>query len=207
MARMTDVAVVTFDGFNELDAFGAYTILNRCRAAGLSAWITTPTPTVTSMNGVEVSGQRPLEFAAQAQVVLVGSGVKTRQIVEDDALLRSLPLAPERQLIGSQCSGALILAKLGLLAGTSACTDVVTRPYLEACDVKVLDAPFHADGDVATAGGCLASRYLAAWTILRTLGEDAVREAFHYVAPVGEENETIAHVLAVVDGRKFADAA
>lgn len=197
---MTQVAVVTFDGFNELDAFGAYTIVNRCRKAGLSAWITTPTPTVTSMNGIGLTGQRPLDFAAEADVVLIGSGVKTRQIVEDEELLDALPLDPERQLVGSQCSGALILAKRGLLAGMPACTDVVTRPYLEACDVKVLDTPFHAQGSIATAGGCLASQYLAGWVILRTLGEDALREAFHYVAPVGEEQETVARVLALVGG-------
>lgn len=193
-----DVAVVTFDGFNELDAFGSYTIVNRCRKAGLSAWITTPTPVVTSMNGVEVHGQRPLEFAASADVVLIGSGVKTRQIVADDAQLAAIPLDPERQLIGSQCSGALILAERALLGAMPACTDVATRPHLEGRGVKVLDAPFHAEGRIATAGGCLASRYLGAWVILRTLGEQALREAFHTVAPVGEEEDTVAHVLDVL---------
>lgn len=195
---MTEVAIVTLDGFNELDSFGASTIVNRCRKSGLSAWITTPTPTVTSMNGVQLTGQRPLEFAAEADVVLIGSGVRTREFAADEPLLDALRLAPERQLIGSQCSGALLLAKLGLLATMPACTDVVTRPFLEACDVQVLDAPFHAEGRLATAGGCLASQYLAGWVILRTLGEDAVREAFGYVAPVGEEKATVEHVLEVV---------
>jgi transcriptional regulator GlxA family with amidase domain len=195
---MTDVAIVTLDGFNELDSFGASTIVNRCRKSGLSAWITTPTPTVTSMNGVQLTGQRPLEFVAEADVVLIGSGVRTREFAADEPLLDALRLAPERQLIGSQCSGALLLAKLGLLGAMPACTDVVTRPFLEACDVRVLDAPFHAEGRLATAGGCLASQYLAGWVILRTLGEDAVREAFGYVAPVGEEKATVEHVLEVV---------
>ena len=195
---MTEVAIVTLDGFNELDSFGASTIVNRCRKSGLSAWITTPTPTVTSMNGVQLTGQRPLEFVAEADVVLIGSGVRTREFAADEPLLDALRLAPERQLIGSQCSGALLLAKLGLLETMPACTDVVTRPFLEACDVRVLDAPFHAEGRLATAGGCLASQYLAGWVILRTLGEDAVREAFGYVAPVGEQKATVEHVLEVV---------
>jgi transcriptional regulator GlxA family with amidase domain len=201
---MTDVAIVTLDGFNELDSFGAATIVNRCRQSGLSAWITTPTPTVTSMNGVQLTGQRPLEFIAEADVVLIGSGVRTREFTADEPLIASLvealQRAPEGQLIGSQCSGALILAKLGLLDAMPACTDVKTRPFLEACDVKVLDTPFHAEGRLATAGGCLASQYLAGWVILRTLGEEAVRGAFGYVAPVGEEKATIEHVLEVVQG-------
>jgi transcriptional regulator GlxA family with amidase domain len=195
---MTQVAIVTFDGFNELDSFGASTIINRCRKAGLSAWITTPTPTVTSMNGVEITGQRTMDFVTEADVVLIGSGVKTRDVVRDDRILSMLTLSPSRQLIGAQCSGSLVLAHLGLLGDMPVSTDVVTRPFVEACDVKVLDKPFHAAGSIATAGGCLASQYLAAWVILRTLGQDAVRSAFHYVAPVGEEDSTVAHVLDVI---------
>lgn len=195
---MTQVAIVTFDGFNELDSFGASTIINRCRKAGLSAWITTPAPTVTSMNGVEITGQRTMDFVAEADVVLIGSGVKTRDVVADDQLLSMLTLSPSRQLIGAQCSGSLVLAHLGLLGDMPVSTDVVTRPFVEACNVKVLDKPFHAVGSIATAGGCLASQYLAAWVILRTLGEEVVRSAFHYVAPVGEEDATVAHVLDVI---------
>jgi len=192
------VAVVTFDGFNELDSFIAAAIINRCRNDGLTAYITTPTPVVTSMNGVEVTGQRPLGFAAEADVVLVGSGIRTRDVVQDDSLIASLPLDATRQLIGSQCSGALVLARLGLLASVPACTDATSRPWVQAWGVEVLDQPFHAVGNVATAGGCLASQYLAAWVISRTLGEAAARAAIDYVAPVGEKQDTVERVFAAV---------
>ncbi|WP_351235395.1 DJ-1/PfpI family protein [Streptomyces sp. NPDC002133] len=192
------VAVVTFDGFNELDSFIASALINRCRKDGLEAFITTPTPAVTSMNGVEVTGQRPLAFVTEADVVLIGSGVRTRDVVADDRLLSMLPLDPSRQLIGSQCSGALVLARLGLLGGMPVCTDMTSRPFVEACDVTVLDAPFHAEGNIATAGGCLASQYLAAWVITRMLGEDAARDVIGYVAPVGENQETVERALRAV---------
>ncbi|MGW3248080.1 AraC family transcriptional regulator [Streptomyces sp. NPDC001070] len=198
------VAVVTFDGFNELDSFIASALINRCRKDGLEAFITTPTPVVTSMNGVEVTGQRPMDFVSEADVVLIGSGVKTRDVVADDRLLSMLPLDPSRQLIGSQCSGALVLAHLGLLGDMPACTDMKTRPFVEACDVTVLDAPFHAEGNIATAGGCLASQYLAAWVIGRTLGEDAVRDVIGYVAPVGENQETVERALRAVHAGEVA---
>ncbi|MEU6218382.1 DJ-1/PfpI family protein [Streptomyces sp. NPDC047022] len=198
------VAVVTFDGFNELDSFIASALINRCRKDGLEAFITTPAPVVTSMSGVEVTGQRPLEFVTEADVVLIGSGVKARDVVADERLLSRLPLDPSRQLIGSQCSGALVLARLGLLEGMPACTDMKTRPFVEACDVTVLDAPFHAEGDIATAGGCLASQYLAAWVITRMLGEDAARDVIGYVAPVGENEETVERALSVVRAGRAA---
>jgi transcriptional regulator GlxA family with amidase domain len=198
------VAVVTFDGFNELDSFIASAMINRCRKDGLEAFITTPTPIVTSMNGVEVTGQRPMEFLTEADVVLIGSGIKTRDVVADDRLLAMLPLDPSRQLIGSQCSGALVLARLGLLSGMPACTDMTSRPFVEACDVTVLDAPFHAEGNIATAGGCLASQYLATWVITRMLGTDAARDVVGYVAPVGESQETVERALRAVHAGEVA---
>ena len=76
------VAVVTFDGFNELDSFIASALINRCRKDGLEAFVTTPEAVVTSMNGVEVTGQRPLEFVTEADVVLIGSGVRTRDVLD-----------------------------------------------------------------------------------------------------------------------------
>ncbi|MDX2642025.1 DJ-1/PfpI family protein [Streptomyces sp. PA03-1a] len=198
------VAVVTFDGFNELDSFIAASLINRCRKDGLEAFITTPTPVVTSMNGVEVTGQRPMEFVREADVVLIGSGVRTRDVVADDRLPSMLPLDPSRQLIGSQCSGALVLARLGLLGDMPACTDNKSRPFVEACGVTVLDAPFHAEGNIATAGGCLASQYLAAWVMTRTLGEDAARGVIDYVAPVGENQETVERAMRAVRAGEVA---
>lgn len=192
------VAVVTFDGFNELDSFIASALINRCRADDLEAFITTPTPVVTSMNGVEVTGQRPMEFVTDADVVLIGSGVRTRDVVADDRLVSRLVLDPARQLIGAQCSGALVLARLGLLDGMPACTDLTSRPFVEARGVTVLDAPFHAEGNIATAGGCMASQYLATWVITRMLGEDAARGVVDYVAPVGEKQQTVDRALRAV---------
>ncbi|MEU1942619.1 DJ-1/PfpI family protein [Stenotrophomonas sp. NPDC087984] len=195
---MPQVAVVTFDGFNELDSFIASALINRCRKDGLEAFITTPTPVVTSMNGVEVTGQRPLEFVTEADVVLIGSGVKAREVVADDHLISRLPLDPARQLIGAQCSGALVLSRLGLLDGMPACTDMKSRPFVEASGVTVLDVPFHAEGNIATAGGCLSSQYLATWVITRTVGEPAARGVLDYVAPVGENEETVERALRAV---------
>ncbi|WP_327696071.1 DJ-1/PfpI family protein [Streptomyces sp. NBC_00459] len=192
------VAVVTFDGFNELDSFIASALINRCRKDGLEAFITTPTPVVTSMNGVEVTGQRSMEFVTEADVVLIGSGVKAREVVADERLIARLSLDPVRQLIGSQCSGALVLARLGLLGGMPVCTDRKSRPFVEAEGVTVLDVPFHAEGNIATAGGCLASQYLATWVITRTLGEAAARDVLDYVAPVGENEQSVERALRAV---------
>ena len=72
-----------------------------------------------------------LQAASRADVVLVGSGMKTRDVVADDSIMAQLQLDPSRQLIGAQCSGALVLSKLGLLNGVPACTDLTTKPWVQ----------------------------------------------------------------------------
>ena len=53
------------------------------------------------------------------------------------------------------------------LGDRPACTDVTTKPWVMEAGVRVLDQPFYAEGNIATAGGCLAQQYLAAWVLLR----------------------------------------
>ncbi len=192
------IAILTFDGFNELDSFIAAGILNRMRAKGWRAHVACPTPEVTSMNGVTIRRQKPLEFAAEADAVLIGSGVRTREFAADAELLSRIVLDPARQLVGAQCSGTLMLAKLGLVGDLPACTDLTTKPWVIEAGVDVVDAPFVAHGNVATAGGCLASQYLAAWTIARLAGLADAEEAIRYVAPVGEKETWVERALGVV---------
>ena len=192
------VAVLTFDGFNELDSFVAAAILNRLRPHGWAAHITAPTETVTSLNGVTVHRQRPLDFVEAADAVLIGSGSRTREVAANPDMLARLRLDPARQRIAAQCSGTLLLAKLGLIGDLPACTDLTTRPWVVEAGVHVLDAPFAAHGNVATAGGCLAAPYLAAWMIARGGSAAMARDALHYVAPVGEKDRFVDHAMAII---------
>ena len=186
------IAILTFDGYNELDSLIALGVLNRIRSDGWRVTLATPSARVTSMNGVTVEQMTSLEEAVEADAVIVGSGIATREVVETPAIMQILGgLDPGRQLIAAQCSGALILAKLGLLRDVPACTDLVTKPWVSAAGVRVLNQPFFAKGNIATAGGCLASQYLAAWVITRLLGRDEAVGALHYVAPVGEKQDYI----------------
>jgi transcriptional regulator GlxA family with amidase domain len=193
------VAILTFDGFNELDSFVALGLVNRLKPKGWSAELACPTSQVTSMNGVTVDSQRPLEWANEADVVLFGSGIYTRAIAENSALLDRLRLDPLRQSIGAQCSGTLLLAKLGLVGDLPACTDLTTKPWVIEAGVRVLDAPFVAHGNVATAGGCLASQYLAGWLIARRASIADAREVLHYVSPVGQKADYVERAIAVIE--------
>jgi transcriptional regulator GlxA family with amidase domain len=190
------IAILTFDGYNELDSLIALGVLNRIKRADWRVSIAAPAPTVRSMNGVVIESMASLEEACAADAVIMGSGMLTREVVADPAIMGQLrQLDPSRQLLAGQCSGTLVLAKLGLLEDVPACTDLTTKPWVIEAGIEVLNQPFFAKGNVATAGGCLASHYLAAWLIARTEGLEAAESALHYVAPVGEKEEYIARAM------------
>lgn len=195
---MPTIAVVTLEGFNEVDSFVASYMLGRVGLPDWSVAIASPTESVTSMNGVTVTAQMSLDEVALADAVIVGSGSRTREYAVDAVFLESLRLDPQRQIVGSQCSGALLLAKKGLLRDVPVCTDLITKPWVVDAGADVVDRPFHAVGNVATAGGCLASQYLAAWVIARLASVEAARQALFYVAPVGEKDDYVERALAHV---------
>jgi transcriptional regulator GlxA family with amidase domain len=190
------IAILTFEGFNELDSLIALGVLNRVKKPGWRVSIACPTARVKSMNGVVIEAQASLQEACTADAVIVGSGRQTSEVVADSALMAQLQLDPSKQLLAAQCSGTLILARLGLLDGVPACTDLTTRPWVQEAGIDVLNQPIFASGNVATAGGCLASAYLAAWIIARLEGIDAAQSALHYVAPVGEKEAYVSRAMA-----------
>lgn len=193
------IAILTFDGFNELDSLVAFNFLSRLSNIGWRVSIASPTPSVRSMGGLTIQSHIDLSQLHTADAVIVGSGIKTREIVSDASFMSQLKLDPTRQLIGAQCSGALILAKLGLLDRLPACTDNFTKPWVVEAGVDVLEQAFYATERMATAGGCMASVYLAAWVLSKLKDTDTARDVLGYVAPVGEKQTYIDHVMAQIE--------
>jgi hypothetical protein len=83
------IAVLTFEGFNELDSFIASAMLNRVKQPRLTALIVCPSERVASMNGVVIQTQAPLSFAREAEAVIVGSGIHTLDLVGSPASCQS----------------------------------------------------------------------------------------------------------------------
>jgi len=203
------IAILTFDGFNELDSLIAYGMLGRLTLRGDADWrvsIASPTPRVTSMNGLTIDAHVGLAAANEADAVVIGSGMKTREVAADAALMVQLRLDPARQWIAAQCSGTFLLAKLGLIGRLPACTDLTSKPWVQAAGVDVVNRPFVARGRVATAGGCLSAQYLSAWLVANLKGLEAAREVLHYFAPVGEKEVYVERALAHVAQASPADS-
>jgi transcriptional regulator GlxA family with amidase domain len=196
------IAILTFDGFNELDSLIAYGMLSRVSLLGDKDWrvsIASPTSRVTSMNGLTIDAHIDLAEACQADAVLVGSGRKTREVAEDSTIMDQLRFDPSRQLLAAQCSGTFLLAKLGLLGDAPACTDSISKPWVQAAGVNVVNQAFYANGNVATAGGCLSAQYLVAWLLARLKGTETAHEVLHYFAPVGEKEGYVAQAFTHIE--------
>ena len=97
-------------------------------------------------------------------------------------------------LLRHRASAGDLIAGIGSGPAAGALAVLVWEP----AGVRVLEQPFVAHGNVATAGGCLASHYLAAWVIARLAGWDAAESIVDYVAPVGQKREYVERARAVV---------
>ena len=196
--RPTTVGIVTLPGFNEIDSFVATRMIDS--VDGLTVELIGPDATAVSMAGVEVFTPGSFDDTDRHAAVLVGSGNQTFDHIDNAALMASMRFGGGDQLVGSQCSGAAILHRLGLVDGVPVCTDRFTAPKLIDAGVDVIEQSFRVDGNIATAGGCLSSAYLAFWVIGRLASMDHAAIALEKVAPVGEEHAFIERARAATTG-------
>lgn len=113
------ISLVAFDDFTDIDLFLMWDLLNRVRQPDWNVSIVGEKEFHLSSNGLQVSTHGPLAEANRSDVVLFASGKGTRRKMVDPGFLGSFRLDATRRLIGSQCSGALLLARLGFLDGDS----------------------------------------------------------------------------------------
>lgn len=198
--RPTDsvnIAIVTFDDYTDIDVILIWDLLNRVHLPGWSVRILGDHQFHRSMTGLSVPVHGHISESSTADAVLFTSGKGTRVKIQDPTYLAQFALDPQRQLIGSICSGALLLAALGLLQGKRATTYPSAKATLESYGVEVVERPIVIEGNVATAGGCLAGQYLAGWVIQRLVGEAVASAVLTSCQPVGEGLALDADVEAV----------
>jgi transcriptional regulator GlxA family with amidase domain len=181
---MHDAAVILFDGFEELDAIGPYDVLATAAADGadlstVDLVTATPTESVVASKGAEIVPHGTLDPEVPPEYLLVPGGswvggadggvraAADRGVVPD--LVADCHAAGST--VASVCTGAMLLARAGLLDGRPAVTHASALSDLEATEARVVDARVVDDGDVLTAGGVTAGIDLALWLVEREWGE------------------------------------
>ena len=180
------ISIVIFDKFTDVDLWLMWDLLNRVRIEGWSVQIVGEKDSHVSATGIETKTHGRIDEANGSDAVLFVSGFGTRDRIADQNWLDRFHLDPEKQIIGSICSGSLIMAKLGLLKGKTATTYPTTKTALEGLGVEVIEKPFVAHGNIATAGGCLAQQYLVGWVIEKLADTEWKNVVIRSIQPVGE---------------------
>jgi transcriptional regulator GlxA family with amidase domain len=180
------ISIVIFDEFTDIDLFLMWDLFNRVRVPDWEVRIIGEKSHHISATGLLTATHGPIEEANQSDVVLFVSGRGTRTKMRDKLWLSRFNLNPEKQMIASVCSGALLLAALGLLAGKTATTYPTTKELLAESGISVEERPFVAHGNIATSGGCLAAQYVVGWVIEKKADKAWKELVLKSIQPVGE---------------------
>jgi transcriptional regulator GlxA family with amidase domain len=179
------IGILLFDGVEELDAVGPWEVL---------AYWTRSYPEdgyailcmsrdgqpVTGAKGLVLGAHVAVEQAPPLEVLVHPGGRGTRPLLEDPAHLEwvraqrgSVPL------MTSVCTGSLVYAAAGLLAGRPATTYWASVDQLRALDssVEVLEQErWVDDGDLITSAGVSAGIDMALHLVARLAGVERARQ-------------------------------
>jgi transcriptional regulator GlxA family with amidase domain len=186
---MKKAVIVTFDKFTDIDIFLAWDLLNRVKRRD-NEFVVKIVGTETSHKsscGLDLTTHGLIEECNDADLVFFGSGPGVRNVIKDSSYLERFNLDPEKQIICSMCSGALIIAALGHLKGLSATTYPTVFEILRSYGVDVLeDKHLVIHGNIATAAGCLAAVDLIGWAIEKLYNEKIREDIIASVLPIGQ---------------------
>lgn len=181
-----DVAILLYEGFDELDAVAPYEVFRMAAdfGADLDANLQTlvPSDRVTASHGLRVEPDDVL-VGTPDLVLVPGGGWNSRgehgawAEVQDGTLPERLATLYEGgATIATVCTGALVAAEGGLLEGRPATTHESAKGDLRDYGVDVRDERFVDDGDVLTAGGITSGIDLALHVVERECSTEVARK-------------------------------
>ena len=186
---MKKAVIVIFDQFTDIDVFLPWDLLNRVKLIhpDFEVKILGTKSSHQSACGIHLPTHGNISDCKDADLVFFASGSGTRSLIIDQAYLNIFQLDPKKQLICSMCSGALLIAALGHLAGLSATTYPTAFSALRELGIEVEENTHLVVHDtIATAAGCLAAVDLMGWAIAKLYNEKTKQAVIASVLPIGQ---------------------
>jgi len=174
---MTQIAIVVYPGFTALDFIGPYEVLRWLPDTEVRFLWHEPGP-ITADSGVLVIGAtHSFAETPSPDVILIPGGFSATEHARDETLLAWLRRADETSSwTTSVCSGSVILAAAGLLAGKRATSHWAALPALRPFGVTpVSDERVVHEGKLVTSAGVSAGLDLALWLAGQLGGEDRAK--------------------------------
>jgi putative intracellular protease/amidase len=167
-----DIAILIYERFTALDAVGPYEVLSRLPDAKVTFVAEHATPKRTDTGQLALLADATLEQLAHPEIVLVPGGPGQTALMEDGPVHAWLRAADATSTwTASVCTGSLILAAAGLLAGKRATSNWQALEELRALGAEVVPERVVFDGKHATSAGVTAGLDMALSLAARIAGE------------------------------------
>lgn len=185
------IGILLFDGVEELDAVGVYEVLAKAKQIhpklNLTVRFRALKEDVTGALGMKFLAHEVLRDLSDLDLVIVPGGPGRTDVMNDREMLRTLLDFGTEKPIASVCTGALILAEAGLLAGRRATTHRSAMDELRTVADVVEDRVVE-DGLVTTSGGVTASIDLGLHLLEKHFGPELAHEVAQRIEYPAHQN-------------------
>ena len=172
-----NIAILLYDRVTALDAIGPYEVLSRLPGGELQFVAAKPGPVRTDNGMLALVAERSIEDVTSPDVVLVPGGPGEVAARAGDAVLGWLRAVHERTTwTTSVCTGSLILAAAGVLAGKRATSHWLALEELGRLGAVPVSERVVFDGKLVTAAGVSAGIDMAL-ALAAKLAGDATAQA------------------------------
>ncbi len=190
MNASRNVAILIFDDVEVLDFCGPFEVFaatgrhNRPVPFNVYTVAEKPGP-VTARYGLSVNPGYTIDDCPQPDILLIPGGQGTRREMDNPALIDWIKdSTPNVELLLSVCTGALLLARAGLLEGLAATTHHRALDLLREAAPNATVQPeqrFVDNGKIVLSAGISAGIDMSLHVVSRLLGKDAAIETAHHM--------------------------
>lgn len=185
-----NLAILLFDEVEVLDfagPFEVFSVTNELNSSNLFniRTVAESVTTIQARNGLQVVPDCDLTTCPEPDILVIPGGFGTRALLTNTRVLEWLQHAEKNcEKVLSVCSGALVLAQLGLLQGLQATTHHLVLDELKtmAADSKIVnDKRFVDNGRIITSAGVAAGIDMCLYMVGLLFGEDQAAMTAKYI--------------------------
>ncbi|MGB1285246.1 MAG: DJ-1/PfpI family protein [Aggregatilineales bacterium] len=187
-----NVAIFIFDEVEVLDFAGPFEVFAVAREIPGSDdrlhnvyTVSMDGETISARNALSVNPSYSIETMPQPDILLIPGGRGTRPLVHDEAVINFIREQSKKvELLLSVCTGALLLAKAGVLKDLSATTYHTEIDHLKQLDESITTCPGERwvdNGNIITSAGVSAGIDMSLHVLEKLYGRDKADETATYM--------------------------
>ena len=187
---MRNVAILIFDEVEVLDFCGPFEVFsvtgrNESQKPFEVYTVAEKAAPVLARNGLSINPRYTLADCPPPDILILPGGFGTRREMHNQVLIDWIKQRAEQaELVMTVCTGALLLAKAGLLDGLAATTHRGALDLLREVAPRTTIQPekrFIDNGRVLVSAGVSAGIDLSFYVVGKLLGEEVAKETAYYI--------------------------